>query len=259
LSLFLLKYLLQQQQLLQMVASSSSSSFNKHNSNTNNDLLPYDDDDESKHFHNKKVTFGEVTVTEFPIALGSNPACSAGCPIEMAWILKKDNITNVSIDLSMYEYLRTTKSGSGSGSGGGGGGGGQQLVPKQRVQQQRVQQQRKLLLSVTTRARLLMQAGYSLDEIGNATMAVELIQKQRRETLQKSGWAKLGTLLETTGKLPKGIMNMSGDILSTTGGFLLSGVKLVTGTGGSGSSSSSGSASNTNKEDSQRTVPARSA
>jgi hypothetical protein len=228
-----------------MVASSSN------NNNTKNDLLPYDDDDEeeeSELYHTKKVTFGEVTVTEFPIALGSNPACSAGCPIEMAWILKKDNTTNVSIDLSMYEYLRTAK------SGGGGGGGGQ--LPKRRVQQQR----KELLLSVTTRARLLMQAGYSLDEIGNATMTVELIQKQRRETLQKSGWAKLGTLLETTGKLPKGIMNMSGDILLTTGGFLLSGVKLVTGTGGSsGSGTGSGSNTNNNKDDSQRTVPARSA
>jgi hypothetical protein len=231
-------------------------------SNTTNDRLHDDDDEEeeSELYHNKKVTFGEVTVTEFPIAVGSNPACSSGCPIEMAWIPKEDNTTNVSIDLSMYEYLRTNKSG-----GGGGGSSSSSSGSSGQLQQQRRQQQQRrkkeMLLSVTARARLLMQAGYSLDEIGNATMAVELIQKQRRETLQKSGWAKLGTLLETTGKLPKGIMNMSGDILSTTGGFLLSGVKLVTGgtTGGSGSGSGSSTNNNNSKEDSQRTVPARSA
>ena len=32
----------------------------------------------------KQVTFGDLTIREFPIIMGDNPACT-GCPITMDW------------------------------------------------------------------------------------------------------------------------------------------------------------------------------
>ncbi len=32
----------------------------------------------------KQVTFGDLTITEFPIIMGYNPACQ-GCPITIGW------------------------------------------------------------------------------------------------------------------------------------------------------------------------------
>lgn len=32
----------------------------------------------------KQVTFGDLTITEYPIIMGANPACN-GCPITIGW------------------------------------------------------------------------------------------------------------------------------------------------------------------------------
>ncbi len=32
----------------------------------------------------KQVTFGDLTITEYPIIMGDNPACN-GCPITIGW------------------------------------------------------------------------------------------------------------------------------------------------------------------------------
>ena len=31
-----------------------------------------------------QVTFGDLTITEFPVIMGDNPACQ-GCPITIGW------------------------------------------------------------------------------------------------------------------------------------------------------------------------------
>ena len=116
---------------------------------------------------------------------------------------------------------------------------------------ERKRKRKELILNVTERASILMVAGHSINEIVNATMQVEEIQKQRRETLQKEannnngGWERLAQILEQTGRLPKEILNTTGDILTSTGGKLLNGDKNSMGGGGGGKQ--------------PRTVPARSA
>lgn len=52
-----------------------------------------------------------------------------------------------------------------------------------------------------------MSAGYSIGQIADALMQVQSIQKQRSESLQVSGLGeRVQLLIETTGRLPKGIM-----------------------------------------------------
>ena len=66
----------------------------------------------------KRLSFGDVEVLEFPIALGDNPQVSEGCPISMDWQSEKRSV----VKLNFYEsYLRsksepsfTKKSGTGS-------------------------------------------------------------------------------------------------------------------------------------------------
>jgi hypothetical protein len=68
-------------------------------------------------------------------------------------------------------------------------------------------QGKELAMPVKRRARLLSRAGYSLEEIGNASMEVQMVKKLRAETLKKKGWDRANIILETTGKLPRGIVN----------------------------------------------------
>jgi hypothetical protein len=64
-----------------------------------------------------------------------------------------------------------------------------------------------LRMSLATRAQLLLQAGYSLEQIVDAVMKVQTIQKQRAESLQATGLGeRVQLLLEITGKLPMGLM-----------------------------------------------------
>jgi hypothetical protein len=227
--------------------------------------------------HQAMVTFGQVTVYEFPMELGHNPACSAGAPVQAKWIPRQrynyndgaetttttaaaaaaaaTAIASLEMELDLYEYLRRS---------------------------QRKSKRKDLILSVTERASILLQAGHSIDEIVHATLQVEELQKQRRETLQKNGWERFSQLLlggggggggehhntTTTGRrLPKGILSTGGMQL------LLNGVKGAMTLGSSPSSSNSSNnstsggtristAAGRHKNDGKpqpRTVPARSA
>jgi len=75
---------------------------------------------------------------------------------------------------------------------------------------------KQLMIPVETRGRMLLRAGFSIYEIGNATMNVQLFQKLRAETVQNQGWKNVLLLLETTGKLPFDVYNGS---LQTTKDF----------------------------------------
>ena len=134
-----------------------------------------------------------IRIHEHPIILGDNPACSSGAPIQIGWKAQE----SISRNLDMYEYCRQDERKVG----------------------------KKLVLPVQRRAQILLRAGYSLEKIGNAVMEVEMIQKQRRETLSKQGWDRVAQVLESTGRIPKGLMKgvlgTTGDILTTTGGLVL--------------------------------------
>lgn len=105
---------------------------------------------------NKSVTFGSLTILEFPIILGENPAVSGGAPVELGWVLMNRYTHR---ELQLYEYMR--------------------------CDQRRHGRKNLLTMSVPDRARLLMESGYSIEQIAGAVMRVEEIQKQRSESLRQ--------------------------------------------------------------------------
>lgn len=164
-------------------------------------------DDDS--YRGKTISFGDVTITEFGYQLGDNPACSSGAPVQIAWVNKEDSQA-VTLDLDMYEYCKKNKSPTSN--------------------KERKRRLKELQMDVPTRAQILLKAGYTLDEIANATLKVEQIQKQRQESISHNpppGWETMTNVLEATGKLPKGILTATGNVMSATGGLLLGGVKNI--------------------------------
>jgi hypothetical protein len=131
------------------------------------------------------VRFNELTIHEFPYALGDNPACSEGCPIRLS--RTAESHTTVKVDT--YEWTRRKR-----------------------------RKGKKLKLSVETRAKLLFRAGYSLEEIAGSTMQVQMIRLERSKCLENTGWERfVNTLIETTGRtlfLPKDIVV---GVMGTTG------------------------------------------
>jgi hypothetical protein len=134
----------------------------------------------------KKVTFGNLTIQEFPIQLGDNPACSAGAPIEIGW----KPFSKVTRNIDLYEYMQGSR---------------------------RRRTRKDLAIPVHKRCGILLRAGYALEDIVGATLKVALAKKQRVETLQHQGWDRLTLIMIRTGQLPKGILN--GALESTAGSF----------------------------------------
>ena len=120
--------------------------------------------------------------------LGNHPSCSRGAPVTLGW---KPQHTHTR-DFEMYEYTR---------------------VPRKTRKQ--------LYMPVQTRAILLLKGGYTLEEIGNATHQVEVDRKHRADSLNsQSNWRHVRMMLEQTGKLNKGIMDMTGETLKMGGGLI---------------------------------------
>lgn len=140
------------------------------------------------------VGFDNVTIFEFPMVLGDNPSCSNGAPV----CLGRKAISSKTQSIDIYEFIRKGKRRS----------------------------RRRLILDVPTRAEILLSAGFEMYEIVDATLAVQAIRKSRVESLKVQGWQRLTIALETTGKLPMGVMSgvlgTTGQIVSTTGGLLAS-------------------------------------
>jgi hypothetical protein len=130
----------------------------------------------------KMVAFSEITVIEFPVALGDNPCCTSGAPIQLDW----KPVSTVTHDLDIFEYM----------------------VKKQDHDDDDCKRSTKeLRLSVPKRAQLLMNAGYGIEEIANAVMQVQEVQKQRAESIQTNGLGeRMQMLMETTGRLPVGMI-----------------------------------------------------
>jgi hypothetical protein len=140
----------------------------------------------------KAVTFGDhIRITEFPLILGNNPACSSGAPVQ----LSPRSSVNVVLLFDIYDSLRREQRERRSGG---------------RTRHSTTRKYAPLVrrIPVATRGEILLQAGYSLDEIGMAVMEINHIQKLRRETIALQGWSdRFNSILESTGKLPKDLMN----------------------------------------------------
>jgi hypothetical protein len=122
--------------------------------------------------YDKTVSFGELTIIEFPIMLGDNPAVSSGAPIQLG----PKPLSTQTRNLEIYEYIRKDTR----------------------------RHRKHLLLSVPRRAGLLFAAGYTLDQIGKATLQVQTIKSQREDSVNKSsGWTVGGLLAFPFRKIAK--------------------------------------------------------
>lgn len=125
--------------------------------------------------NNKNVSFGNITIHQHPLQLGDNPACSSGAPLTIGWNAESTHTRC----LEVYEVIRGPR-----------------------------RHGRQLAIPLQDRARILLQAGYSLDEIGSATLEVESTKKRRADSLKGSPLERAGAILEKTGKLPFGLLKL---------------------------------------------------
>jgi hypothetical protein len=122
---------------------------------------------------NRSVSFTEVTVYEFPLRIGDNPACSSGCPVALA---KK----HLSVRKSTLSDNDENNAGNSSKS----------AYTKRRSS-------RDLMIPSDVRTKLLMANGYELQRIVKTTANMLTIQEQRRESLQKTHWEGVKSLFQT--------------------------------------------------------------
>jgi len=97
----------------------------------------------------QQVTFGDLTIREYPIIMGDNPAAN-GCPITIGWKKMSESTRN----LELYEYTR----------------------------QDRRYGKKKLAIPVQARSQMLLDAGYTQDQIIDRALEVAEIKRQRQES-----------------------------------------------------------------------------
>ena len=101
----------------------------------------------------KEVTFGtQLTIREYPIIMGDNPAAN-GCPITLGWKVLAENKRN----FELYEYARANL---------------------------RVHGKKKLFLSIPRRSQLLLDAGYTQDQIVKRALEMAELQHLRQLSIQ---------------------------------------------------------------------------
>eukprot|EP00934_Nitzschia_sp_Nitz4_P002461 Nitzschia sp. Nitz4//scaffold116_size91068//76186//77265//NITZ4_004967-RA/size91068-exonerate_est2genome-gene-0.17-mRNA-1//-1//CDS//3329533605//2451//frame0 len=100
----------------------------------------------------RNVVFDSVEVIELPYTIGDNPSVSGGVPIAPSWNPQK----RTRMDLKQFEEHRPIR-----------------------------RQKRDLHLSEQTRNQLLLDGGYSLDELYAASREAHITRRQRLETIQE--------------------------------------------------------------------------
>lgn len=141
----------------------------------------------------KRVTFGKITVVEFPMELGDNPGCSIGVPVQLGWT----PLTSTTRSIELFDRLRDER--------------GRRL-------------RKELVLTNQQRAKIVLHAGYSLEQLAEAVLLVDLIRESRRDSLKLQGWDRFAAMLQTTGRLPvgvvKGVLGTGGMLVSRTSDLL---------------------------------------
>jgi len=168
------------------------------------------DDDSHNYSTEKQVFFYEVSIREYPRILGDNPAVTEGVPLALDW----DHQNQYKVNVEMYEFTR---------------------APVRR------KSRRKLMMSSTTRFRTLIEAGYSLEDIGDVAMEVRNAKAQRLKSVQAFGWNGpldfLSGAVETTGSAFRRVKRRGSKILM--GGRLAQSIQKIKANASSSSSSSS--------------------
>ena len=117
----------------------------------------------------------------------SNPAVTSGAPVTIDWEIQNKT------DLTVNAY--------------------EQCKPKRR-------RRRKLLISVSQRAILLLAAGYSIDEIADASMDAQSVKDSRKQSLENQSWDRVHYLREATGDAVAGLVHVPTMALQQTGKIL---------------------------------------
>mmetsp|Transcript_32209 Transcript_32209/g.78550 ORF Transcript_32209/g.78550 Transcript_32209/m.78550 type:complete len:271 (-) Transcript_32209:1328-2140(-) len=120
------------------------------------------------------VEFGSIVITEFPIILGDNPAVTSGAPVTIDWVAQAESAFSV----DMYEEIKPAR-----------------------------RRRRKLLISVSSRAILLLAAGYSVDQIADASIDAQQIKVGRQASMAANEkWERVSMIMETTNGAVTGLV-----------------------------------------------------
>jgi hypothetical protein len=139
-------------------------------------------DGRSPSANKKMLRFGNLVITEFPIILGDNPAVTSGAPVTMDWTPQGES----SYSINAYEQCR----------------------PRRR-------RRRRLLISVSNRAILLLAAGYSIDDIADASTNAQQIKFGRQQTRENHSWDRVNLMMEHTNDALSGIVQNTGKKLKS--------------------------------------------
>eukprot|EP00539_Tryblionella_compressa_P019872 CAMPEP_0178857760 /NCGR_PEP_ID=MMETSP0747-20121128/304_1 /TAXON_ID=913974 /ORGANISM="Nitzschia punctata, Strain CCMP561" /LENGTH=815 /DNA_ID=CAMNT_0020524013 /DNA_START=244 /DNA_END=2691 /DNA_ORIENTATION=+ len=140
--------------------------------------LRHEDSKPTAKTYRKTVRFGRLVITEFPVILGDNPAVTSGAPVTIDWVPQGEK----SYSVNAYEQCKPAR-----------------------------RRRRKLLISVSSRAILLLAAGYTIDEIADASINAQQIKFSRQESMQANQYReRVSLLVENTNDALNGMMQNTG-------------------------------------------------
>lgn len=112
------------------------------------------------------------------IILGDNPAVTSGAPVTIDWHPQGERVFSV----DSYEQCKPAR-----------------------------RRRRKLLISVSSRAILLLAAGYSIDDIADASINAQQIKFSRQESMNANHYReRVSLLMENTNDAVSGMVHNTG-------------------------------------------------
>jgi len=135
-----------------------------------------------KEYDLKKVIFDEITVREYPLILGDNPAVGCGPPVTIDWKFHSE----YTMEVNFYEQSR-----------------------------RKSRRRKRTKLSSMKRTKILLAEGHTLEEIGTAICTMNEIKEQRTDSLRASTGRNsaldfLNGAVETTGAALKATIDVLG-------------------------------------------------
>eukprot|EP00934_Nitzschia_sp_Nitz4_P000237 Nitzschia sp. Nitz4//scaffold280_size24494//19940//20440//NITZ4_008395-RA/size24494-processed-gene-0.22-mRNA-1//1//CDS//3329545600//237//frame0 len=116
----------------------------------------------------KKVWFDSVEIKYHKIILGDNPAVSEGAPITISW----KPLDREVVDVDCYESSR---------------------IKTKKVTV--------LKMAVQDRAAILLQNGYTIEDLAAMTQEVHEVQRKRAQSSENQKWDRFNEFAESSGKI----------------------------------------------------------
>jgi hypothetical protein len=141
----------------------------------------------------KRVWFDTVEVRYHKIILGDNPSVSEGAPITIHWIHHGREVIPVDVferkDPTSCRVRRTRNVATGT--------------------KGTSKREDSLRIALQDRAVILLNSGYSLTDLGNATYSVQEIQQERLKSAQTMKWTdNINAVFEGSGKVFKRVIRL---------------------------------------------------